>query len=87
MGHMAYEAGFTTDIYRAARLWLAKLPGGVAMASVMGCGGFSAITGSSVACAAAMGRIAIPEMLRFGYSKSLASGSVAIGGTLFSNCS
>lgn len=82
MGHLAYEAGFTTDIYRAARLWLAKLPGGVAMASVMGCGGFSAITGSSVACAAAMGRIAIPEMLRFGYSKSLASGSVAIGGTL-----
>ncbi len=82
MGHLAYEAGFTTDIYKAARLWLARLPGGVAMASVVGCGGFSAITGSSVACAAAMGRIAIPEMLRFGYSKSLASGSVAIGGTL-----
>lgn len=82
MGHLAYEAGFTTDIYRAARLWLARLKGGVAIASVVGCGGFSAITGSSVACAAAMGRIAIPEMLRFGYSKSLASGSVAIGGTL-----
>lgn len=82
MGHLAYEAGFTTDIYRAARLWLARLPGGVAMASVVGCGGFSAITGSSVACAAAMGRIAIPEMLKFGYSKSLATGSVAIGGTL-----
>ncbi len=82
MGHLSYEAGFTTDIYRAARLWLAKLPGGVAMASVVGCGGFSAITGSSVACAAAMGRIAIPEMLKFGYSKSLATGSVAIGGTL-----
>jgi C4-dicarboxylate transporter, DctM subunit len=82
MGHLAFEAGFTTDIYRAARLWLAKLPGGVAMASVVGCGGFAAITGSSVACAAAMGRIAIPEMLRFGYSKELATGSVAIGGTL-----
>ena len=82
MGHLAYEAGFTTDIYRAARLWLVRLPGGVAMASIVGCGGFSAITGSSVACAAAMGRIAIPEMLRFGYSKSLATGSVAIGGTL-----
>ena len=82
MGHLAYEAGFTTDIYRAARLWLSRLPGGVAMASVVGCGGFSAITGSSVACAAAMGRIAIPEMLRFGYARSLASGSVAIGGTL-----
>lgn len=82
MGHLSYQAGFTTDIYRAARLWLARLPGGVAMASVLGCGGFSAITGSSVACAAAMGRIAIPEMLKFGYSKSLATGSVAIGGTL-----
>lgn len=82
MGHLAYEAGFTTDIYRAARLWLARLPGGLAMASVVGCGGFSAITGSSVACAAAMGRIAIPEMLRFGYSPSLATGTVAIGGTL-----
>ncbi len=82
MGHLAFEAGFTTDVYRAARLWLARLPGGVAMASVVGCGGFSAITGSSVACAAAMGRIAIPEMLKFGYSKSLATGSVAIGGTL-----
>ncbi|WP_281968276.1 TRAP transporter large permease [Roseovarius nanhaiticus] len=82
MGHLSYQAGFTTDIYRAARLWLARLPGGVAMASVLGCGGFAAITGSSVACAAAMGRIAIPEMLKFGYSKSLASGSVAIGGTL-----
>jgi len=82
MGHLSYEAGFTTDVYRAARLWLARLPGGVAMASVVGCGGFSAITGSSVACAAAMGRIAIPEMLRFGYSSSLATGSVAIGGTL-----
>lgn len=82
MGHLSFEAGFTTDIYRAARLWLAKLPGGVAMASILGCGGFSAITGSSVACAAAMGRIAIPEMLKFGYSKALATGSVAIGGTL-----
>jgi C4-dicarboxylate transporter, DctM subunit len=82
MGHLAFEAGFTTDIYKAARLWLTKIPGGVAAASVVGCGGFSAITGSSVACAAAMGRIAIPEMLKFGYSKALASGSVAIGGTL-----
>ena len=82
MGHLAFEAGFTTDIYKAARLWMTRVPGGVAAASVVGCGGFSAITGSSVACAAAMGRIAIPEMLRFGYSKALASGSVAIGGTL-----
>lgn len=82
MGHVAYEAGFTTDIYRAARLWMARIPGGLAMASVAGCGGFSAITGSSVACAAAMGRIAIPEMRNAGYSPALSTGSVAAGGTL-----
>lgn len=82
MGHLAFEAGFTGDIYRAARLWLARVPGGLSMASVVGCGGFSAITGSSVACAAAMGRIAIPEMRRYDYSKALAAGSVAAGGTL-----
>lgn len=82
MGHVAYEAGFTTDIYRAARLWMARVPGGLAMASVAGCGGFSAITGSSVACAAAMGRIAIPEMRNAGYSPALSTGSVAAGGTL-----
>lgn len=82
MGHLAYEAGFTTDIYRAARLFLARVPGGLAMASVVGCGGFSAITGSSVACAAAMGRIAIPEMLKYKYSPALATGAVASGGTL-----
>jgi tripartite ATP-independent transporter DctM subunit len=82
IGHLAYQAGFTTDIYAAARVWLARLPGGLAIASVVGCGGFSAISGSSVACAASMGRIAVPEMLSSNYSKALASGSVAIGGTL-----
>ncbi len=82
LGHVAYHARITTDLYRALRLLLARVPGGLAMASVMGCGGFSAITGSSVACAAAMGRIAVPEMLRYGYSPGLASGAVAAGGTL-----
>jgi C4-dicarboxylate transporter DctM subunit len=82
IGHLAFHAGFTTDIYAAARVWLARMPGGLAIASIVGCGGFSAISGSSVACAAAMGRIAVPEMLESRYSRSLASGSVAIGGTL-----
>ncbi|NMM44736.1 TRAP transporter large permease [Rhodospirillaceae bacterium KN72] len=82
IGHLAFQAGFTTDIYAAARVWLARLPGGLAIASIVGCGGFSAISGSSVACAAAMGRIAVPEMLQSRYSKAMASGSVAIGGTL-----
>lgn len=82
LGHVAYHAGITTDLYDAMRVWLGKLPGGLAMASVVGCGGFSAITGSSVACASAMGKIAVPEMIRAGYSKELAAGSVAAGGTL-----
>jgi tripartite ATP-independent transporter DctM subunit len=82
LGHVAYHTGITTDIYHAARVWLKDLPGGVAMASVFGCGGFSAITGSSIACASAMGKICVPEMLRMGYDKSLATSTVAVGGTL-----
>ncbi|SFQ59665.1 TRAP transporter, DctM subunit [Roseivivax halotolerans] len=82
LGHIAYRAEITTKIYHAARVWLASVPGGVAMASVVGCGGFSAITGSSIACASTMGRICSPEMLRMGYDKRLATASVAAGGTL-----
>jgi len=82
MGNIAYRAGITSDIYNAARIWLTRVPGGVAMASVIGCGGFSAITGSSVACASTMGRLCVPEMLRMGYDPRLATGSVAMGGTL-----
>jgi tripartite ATP-independent transporter DctM subunit len=82
LGHIAYRAEITTRIYHAARVWLAAIPGGVAMASVVGCGGFSAITGSSIACASTMGRICAPEMLRMGYDRRLATASVAAGGTL-----
>jgi len=82
LGHIAYRADITTRIYYAARVWLVRVPGGVAMASVVGCGGFSAITGSSIACASTMGRICSPEMLRMGYDKRLATASVAAGGTL-----
>ncbi|OWU85910.1 C4-dicarboxylate ABC transporter permease [Oceanicola sp. 22II-s10i] len=82
LGHVAYKAGITTEIYAAARVWLARLPGGVAIASVAGCGGFSAISGSSIACASTMGRICTPEMLRLNYDPRLATASVAAGGTL-----
>ncbi|MFP3976430.1 MULTISPECIES: TRAP transporter large permease [Marinobacter] len=81
-GHIAYHSRITTDIYEAMRVWLAKLPGGLAIASLFGCGGFAAITGSSLACASSMGRICVPEMLRFGYSPQLATSTVAMGGTL-----
>lgn len=81
-GHIAYHSRITTDIYEAMRVWLAKLPGGLAIASLFGCGGFAAITGSSLACASSMGRICVPEMLRYGYSPQLATSTVAMGGTL-----
>jgi C4-dicarboxylate transporter DctM subunit len=82
LGHVAYAAGITTDLFDVLNRRLRFLPGGLAIASVAGCGGFSAITGSSVACAAAMGKIAVPEMIRHGYDRSLATGAVAAGGTL-----
>lgn len=81
-GHVAYHARITTDIYDAVRVWLARLPGGLAIASLIGCAGFSAITGSSLACASSMGRICVPEMLKQGYAPRLATAAVAAGGTL-----
>ncbi len=82
LGNIAYHTGITTRIYHAANVWMRQVPGGVAMASVLGCGGFSAISGSSIACASTMGRICTPEMLRLGYDPRLATASVAAGGTL-----
>lgn len=82
MGNFAFRSGATRDAYATARVWLSALPGGLALASVAACGLFAAISGSSLATAAAMGRIAVPEMLRAGYDKRLASGAVAAGGTL-----
>lgn len=82
MGYVAYHAKLTDGLFRMARLWLSALPGGLAIASIGGAAGFSAVTGSSLACAAAMGRIAVPEMLRYNYDKGLASGVVAAAGTI-----
>ncbi|WP_339948056.1 TRAP transporter large permease [uncultured Albimonas sp.] len=82
LGHVCYRSGITSDIYFAARAWLTRVPGGLAMASILGCGGFAAISGSSIACAATMGRVAVSEMNRFGYSDRLSTGCVAAGGTL-----
>lgn len=82
MGYVAYHAKLTDGLFRTARLWLSALPGGLAIASIGASAGFSAVTGSSLACAAAMGRIAIPEMLRYNYDKGLASGVVAAAGTI-----
>ncbi|RST87702.1 TRAP transporter large permease [Aquibium carbonis] len=82
MGYICYHANLTSGLFDAARLWLSRLPGGLAIASVFGCSGFAAVTGSSVACAAAMGKVAVPEMLRHRYDASLATGTVAAAGTV-----
>ncbi|MBN9889277.1 TRAP transporter large permease [Salipiger abyssi] len=82
MGFVCFHAGLTKGLFDAARLWLAKLPGGLAIAGVFGATGFAAVTGSSLACSAAMGRIAIPEMMKSRYDAALATGSVAAAGTI-----
>lgn len=82
MGFICYHARLTEGLFTAARVWLSGLPGGLAVASVFGCGGFASVTGSSVACSAAMGKIAVPEMIRYNYDPALATGSVAAGGTI-----
>lgn len=82
MGAVAHNSGISTALFKAGRIWLGSLPGGLAIAANFACAGFSAVSGSSIATAAAMGRLAVPEMLRYGYDKGLATGVVASAGTL-----
>jgi tripartite ATP-independent transporter DctM subunit len=82
MGFICYHARLTEGLFNAARVWLSGLPGGLAVASIFGCAGFASVTGSSVACSAAMGKIAVPEMTRYNYDPALATGTVAAGGTI-----
>jgi len=82
MGYVCFHSHLTAGLFRLARAWLSWMPGGLAVASVGAAAGFSAVTGSSVACAAAMGRIAVPEMLRSGYDRGLAAGTIAAAGTI-----
>ncbi len=82
MGGFAAQAGLASDIYKLAHCLLARFRGGLAMATIGGCAGFGALTGSSIATAATIGQVALPEMRKRGYSAGLAAGSVAAGGTL-----
>jgi tripartite ATP-independent transporter DctM subunit len=82
MGSFAVVAGMAEDIYDLAHALLAPLRGGLALATIGGCGGFGALTGSSLATVATIGRIALPEMTARGYSPSITSGCIAAGGTL-----
>ncbi|MCA2011289.1 TRAP transporter large permease [Pararhodobacter sp. CCB-MM2] len=82
MGFISYHAGLTAGLFEAAKAVLRRVPGALAISSIFACSGFAAVCGSSLATAAAMGRIAIPEMVRSGYSPSFASGAIAAGGTI-----
>ncbi len=82
MGELATICGLSQGIFEVADKWLRRLPGGLAIASIGACAGFAAICGSSVATAATLGRVALPEMKRYGYDRQLATGCVAAGGTL-----
>ncbi|MDQ1900384.1 TRAP transporter large permease subunit [Paracoccus sp. WLY502] len=82
LGNLAFYAGFATRVHDAAAVLLQGRGGGLAIAAILGCAGFAATCGSSVACAATMSRIAVPPMLRTGYDPRLAGASVAVGSTL-----
>ncbi|WP_171133435.1 MULTISPECIES: TRAP transporter large permease [unclassified Ruegeria] len=82
MGNLAGVSGLSRDLYTAAHNWLGRFRGGLASAAVVGCAGFSALSGSSLASAMTMGRVSLPEMRRFGYHDGLATGAIAAGGTL-----
>ena len=82
MGNIAGQAGYSQRLYESAHAWVGHLRGGLASATILGCASFAAVSGSSVATAVTIGKVALPEMKRYGYSDGLATGSVAAGGTL-----
>lgn len=82
MGQFATISGMSASLFRAAESFLGHRKGGVAMSSIGACAGFGAICGSSLATAATMGQVALPELRRYGYPGSLATGALAAGGTL-----
>lgn len=82
MGAIAFVSGISSRLYKAGYILMGRLPGGLAMATIAACAGFAAICGSTNATAAAMGKVSLPEMKRYGYDDSLATGCVASAGSL-----
>src|SRR5437016_9885838 len=82
MGTFVSNSGMSRELFRAANGFVGHLRGGLGIATVAACGGFAAICGSSVATAATFSKVAYPEMRRFGYPQSFATGVIAAGGTL-----
>ena len=82
MGLFVNRGGMARELYAVSNAFLGHMRGGIAMATVVACGGFSAICGSSLATAATMSKVAMPQMRKFGYSDELSTASIAAGGTL-----
>jgi C4-dicarboxylate transporter DctM subunit len=82
MGQFATQGGLSAALFRFVAAFMGHLRGGIAMAAIGACAGFGAICGSSLATAATMGQVALPELRRFGYAGSLSTGALAAGGTL-----
>ncbi len=82
MGYLAAHSGLSRDLFRAANAWLGRMRGGVAIAAIVACAGFGSVCGSSLATASAMGQVALPELRRYKYAPSLATGTLAAGGVL-----
>ena len=82
MGNLAGVSRMSNDLFEAAYRWMGHLRGGLASATIAACAGFAALSGSSLASAVTMGRVALPQMKRYRYSDGLATGAVAAGGTL-----
>ena len=82
MGNILSKTGIAADLFRAANAYLGRVRGGLALSTMVTCAGFSAVCGSSLATAATMSKVAYPSMKKYGYSDSLASASIAAGGTL-----
>ena len=82
MGTFIHRAGISDELYDASYAWLGKMKGGLAIATVFACAGFSAVCGSSLATAATMSKVAMPPMRKFGYHDALSTGTIASGGTL-----
>ena len=82
MGSLFAHSRMADELYEAAYAWLGHLRGGLAMSTILACGAFSAVSGSAMACAATMTRVAVPTMRRYGYQSGFAAGTVAAGATL-----
>ncbi|MBQ1419932.1 MAG: TRAP transporter large permease subunit, partial [Desulfovibrio sp.] len=82
MGQVCFYSGLNARLYKSLNILAGHVPGGLSVATLLACGGFSAICGSNTATAATMAGVALPEMRRYGYQGAFAAGTVAVGATL-----